>query len=691
MGQFCCLWNKRETTDVKLLRTLPETSISWSTKDNINTNLSLHNNSNSLCSSSIVIIMPYGSSDDDDMRSATSKKSQFTQQSTPSSSGGRSNSSSEPTAPREVFSTPTVGKREEANVMRARGLVALILLLAVSGVATAANLLVKQQERSDFENQFEAYATQVLTVARSKANQFTDALDSFASSIGGHAAVEHARLNTSWPFYTAPEWSVQAEKLLKITDDEHLAVAMTHIVQEDKRDQWNSYAAQQIPLWYQESIDHEQFTEFTPQELVDNMTIPFLHFYDPENGFLPTPLSGPGDALAYFQIHPFELFLGSPIMLTNLDALQASEQVAELYRIMKATRRPSIGFTRIPIDLESTIPGSFIMQPVFHGADTEADDREMGAILIIRIPWMGYFKNALAKDQDGIVVVLESACPKLVEAGISTGREDLTESDRNIITYQVDGPDAVLLGDSDLHDPKYEALAVSEVFIDLDIDPSQLPEGACVPVLTLHVYPSAELEASFQTNNAILYTVVVVAIFVFTSLVFLLYDLSVGKRQRTVMDRIAKQDRIVTDVFPTAIRDRLYENQAKNMMNANGAEDDDGPFGLDESFYGRSSEIGSAPLADLFPSVTVVFADLVGFTAWSSAREPHQVFILLETIYGAFDKLAYRHGVFKVETVGDCYVSAAGLPEPTDDHAAVACRFARDCLKKMKDVIRKLE
>eukprot|EP00980_Cylindrotheca_fusiformis_P022303 scaffold9185_cov63-Cylindrotheca_fusiformis.AAC.1 len=127
------------------------------------------------------------------------------------------------------------------------------------------------------------------------------------------------------------------------------------------------------------------------------------------------------------------------------------------------------------------------------------------------------------------------------------------------------------------------------------------------------------------------------------------------------------------------------------MMNANDREDDDGPFGLDEAFYGRSSEIGSAPLADLFPSVTVVFADLVGFTAWSSAREPHQVFILLETIYGAFDKLAYRHGVFKVETVGDCYVSAAGLPEPTDDHAAVACRFARDCLKKMKDVTRKLE
>ena len=43
-----------------------------------------------------------------------------------------------------------------------------------------------------------------------------------------------------------------------------------------------------------------------------------------------------------------------------------------------------------------------------------------------------------------------------------------------------------------------------------------------------------------------------------------------------------------------------------------------------------------------------MFADLVGFTAWSSVREPVQVFILLETVYGAFDEIAKKRGVFKV-------------------------------------------
>jgi class 3 adenylate cyclase len=47
-----------------------------------------------------------------------------------------------------------------------------------------------------------------------------------------------------------------------------------------------------------------------------------------------------------------------------------------------------------------------------------------------------------------------------------------------------------------------------------------------------------------------------------------------------------------------------------------------------------------------------------------SIREPKQVFTLLETLYGAFDGIADRRGVFKVETIGDSYVAVVGLQEP---------------------------
>lgn len=70
----------------------------------------------------------------------------------------------------------------------------------------------------------------------------------------------------------------------------------------------------------------------------------------------------------------------------------------------------------------------------------------------------------------------------------------------------------------------------------------------------------------------------------------------------------------------------------------------------------------SKPIADLFTATTVLFADISGFTAWSSVREPAQVFTLLETVYHNFDEIATRRRIFKVETVGDCYVAVAGLP-----------------------------
>jgi class 3 adenylate cyclase len=86
-----------------------------------------------------------------------------------------------------------------------------------------------------------------------------------------------------------------------------------------------------------------------------------------------------------------------------------------------------------------------------------------------------------------------------------------------------------------------------------------------------------------------------------------------------------------------------------------------------------------------------MFADICGFTAWSSVREPCQVFTLLEQIYNSFDAIAKKKRIFKVETIGDCYVAAAGLPEPRKDHAVAMARFAHDCLNKMNSVVKKLE
>eukprot|EP00980_Cylindrotheca_fusiformis_P012400 scaffold3044_cov103-Cylindrotheca_fusiformis.AAC.3 len=200
------------------------------------------------------------------MRSATPKKSQVIQQSSYGSTCGEWESQSRSagegsengyTAPRQVYEPPTVGKREEANVLLARGLVAIILLFAVIGVATTANWFAKKQERSDFENKFARYATEILATLVSKSNHMFGALDSFASSIGAQAAAEHALSNTSWPFYRIPHWSVQAQRLAQLSRVDNTFIGVAPIVEEDEREEWNRFAAEQNPLWYQESIENE--------------------------------------------------------------------------------------------------------------------------------------------------------------------------------------------------------------------------------------------------------------------------------------------------------------------------------------------------------------------------------------------------------------------------------------------------
>ena len=66
------------------------------------------------------------------------------------------------------------------------------------------------------------------------------------------------------------------------------------------------------------------------------------------------------------------------------------------------------------------------------------------------------------------------------------------------------------------------------------------------------------------------------------------------------------------------------------------------------------------------------------------------MFELLETLYGAFDKIANRRGVFKVETIGDCYVAVTGIPEPMADHAVVMVKFANDCMTEMNRLVHEL-
>jgi class 3 adenylate cyclase len=85
---------------------------------------------------------------------------------------------------------------------------------------------------------------------------------------------------------------------------------------------------------------------------------------------------------------------------------------------------------------------------------------------------------------------------------------------------------------------------------------------------------------------------------------------------------------------------------------------------------------GEGVIADAFPEVTVLFADLVDFTRRSQQVGPAQVVAALNELFSAFDELAQRHGLEKIKTIGDAYMVAGGLPQPRPDHAQAIAEMA---------------
>jgi hypothetical protein len=160
--------------------------------------------------------------------------------------------------------------------------------------------------------------------------------------------------------------------------------------------------------------------------------------------------------------------------------------------------------------------------------------------------------------------------------------------------------------------------------------------------------PSAEFEEVFDSNLPAAFAIVVAAIFLFMTITFLMYDRFVTRRNDKVMGAAVRSTAIVSSLFPSQVRDRLYAGihtdagtstlaRTSTARLKNFVDKGEGDT-MDEADSSDDVVLKSQPIADLFPDTTVMFADIAGFTAWSSVREPSQVFTLLETVYRAFDR-----------------------------------------------------
>ncbi|MFP6742581.1 MAG: adenylate/guanylate cyclase domain-containing protein [Alphaproteobacteria bacterium] len=108
---------------------------------------------------------------------------------------------------------------------------------------------------------------------------------------------------------------------------------------------------------------------------------------------------------------------------------------------------------------------------------------------------------------------------------------------------------------------------------------------------------------------------------------------------------------------------------------------------LPSQIVGRLND-GETMIADRFDNVTILFADLVGFTKLSSRTEPNQLLKYLNTLFSGFDDLANAFGVEKIKMMGDAYMVVSGVPEARENHAEAMADMALGMLDVLASVNR---
>jgi len=95
---------------------------------------------------------------------------------------------------------------------------------------------------------------------------------------------------------------------------------------------------------------------------------------------------------------------------------------------------------------------------------------------------------------------------------------------------------------------------------------------------------------------------------------------------------------------------------------------------------------GERNIAERFAEVTVLFADIVDFTTLANETDPEDLVTLLNELFSRFDRLAERHGLEKIKTIGDSYLVVGGLPLPRPDHAEAVAEMALEMLASVRDL-----
>jgi hypothetical protein len=416
-----------------------------------------------------------------------------------------------------------------------------------------------------------------------------------------------AARNDTWPFVTIPHFELRGDEMNKLANSDQ--ITFVPLVKQELRQDWEAYALEQRGWlneslhWQEQLVAHNKTrVEIFDRALGDETMFPkkLWGFEDGESG-KKVPLD---DKDTEFGIYA-PVWQQSPApardpSIINYDLL-SRENFRRYFHGMWESRLPVLSMAMDVAWLTGGAlvdhrkdPKSLLLSPVYPFFSVKLHDRNsLSGVLVSVIHWENYFLRLLVDGTNGYELVLHNTCGES-------------------FTYVVNGPEATYMGEGDLHDDRYSGLGVKAKFASIIKHNVSNTTEHCE--YDMAVYPTATLEETYRTNRPALYTCVVLMVFLFTALVFLLYDILVQRRQDKVMATAKRTNAIVSSLFPSNVRDRILQDAAEQAeADVKDKKAFGGGFGrnkfkdvFDEDNLepGETIRQSSKPIADLYPEVS---------------------------------------------------------------------------------------
>ena len=503
----------------------------------------------------------------------------------------------------------SLAQKETRAVNCLRVIVFFVLAVTAVLVCLGVFFYTRNDEIEDFEYVFESSAKQVIESFHGSVSKLLAGVDSFSVAITAYALDTGA----TFPNVTVPYMELRGANTRVLTKS--VASTFFPIITEDDRAGFESYAVQQQT---QKMVQRKSFQ--AENELIARQdasfgleTSPFVPPSGEENPLLGKPFSpvlsmmngspqppGTGPYLPFWQTSPvipapvfptLNILTFPPlgpgvkkVMETSLAYLSNAVEPAMMFNIFLA--RGQYRHEKEKFQGDAVTP---LIYPIF---DSFSPDRSLVGITLSNIYWRLHFENILPPSSRGIVAVLANNA-------------------NQTFTYQLDGEDVTFLGLGDLHDETFDKYEVSaDITTYMAEHASVRTQGLTAVPLTsegvqyfLRVYPSKDMESLFVTNKPVIFAVVVGAVFLFTSIIFVIYNILVERRQQIVVERAVKSSAVVSSLFPEQIKEQIINNSAPNPT-----KDQQKIWNNDGKKKELNGQPKARPMASKYPETTIMFA-----------------------------------------------------------------------------------